>query len=121
VDAAYSIQNGFTYASVQNRAGQFRLPDRNAVAAAAATVTTVPPDNAISIVDPPASAPAAYPISTFTYAIVPLKSPKGDLLKPFLTYALGPGQQFGADLEFARLPSRVLAANKATIAKITKG
>src|SRR5262249_6969446 len=72
VDAAYSIQNGFTYASVQNRAGQFRLPDRGAVAAAAATVTTVPSDNAISIVDPPASAPAAYPIPTFTYAIVPL-------------------------------------------------
>jgi phosphate transport system substrate-binding protein len=121
VDAAYSIQNGFAYAALQNRAGKFTLPDRAAVAAAASTVTTVPPDNAVSIVDPPASAPAAYPLSTFTYAIVPLTSPKGDLLKPFLTYAIGPGQQFGADLEFARLPNRILAANTATIAKITTG
>jgi phosphate transport system substrate-binding protein len=121
IDAAYSIENGLSFAALQNRAGKFTLPDRQAVAAAAATVTTVPADNAVSIVDPPASAPAAYPLSTFTYAIVPLKSPKADLLRPFLTYAIGPGQRFGADLQFARLPSRIIAANKATIAKITKG
>ena len=121
IDTAYSIQNGFSYAALQNRAGKFTLPDRAAVAAAAATVTSVPPDNAVSIVDPPASAPTAYPLSTFTYAIVPQKSGKADLLKPFLTYAIGPGQQFAADLEFAQLPDKILAADKATIAKITKG
>jgi phosphate transport system substrate-binding protein len=121
IDAAYSIQNGFSYAALQNRAGKFTLPDRAAVAAAAATVTSVPSDNAVSIVDPPASAPTAYPLSTFTYAIVPQKSPKADLLKPFLTYAIGPGQQFAGDLEFAELPAKILAAGKATIGKITKG
>jgi phosphate transport system substrate-binding protein len=76
IDAAYSIQNGFSYASLQNRAGKYTLPDRAAVAAAASTLATVPPDNAVSIVDPPASAPAAYPLSTFTYAIVPQTSPR---------------------------------------------
>jgi phosphate transport system substrate-binding protein len=121
VDAAYSIQNDFSYAAVQNRAGKYVLPDRAAVAAAAATVTTVPPDNAVSIVDPPASAAAAYPISTFTYAIVPQKSAKADLLKPFLTYAIGPGQQFAADLQFATLPAKILAADRATIAKLRTG
>jgi phosphate transport system substrate-binding protein len=119
IDAAYSIQNGFSYAALQNRAGKFVLPDRAAVAAAAATVTTVPPDNAVSIVDPPASA-AAYPLSTFTYAIVPQKSGKADLLKPFLLYAIGPGQHFGAELEFAQLPAKILAADKVTIGRITK-
>jgi phosphate transport system substrate-binding protein len=121
IDAAYSIENGFSYAAVRNRAGRYILPERQAVAAAAATITTVPPDNAVSIVDPPASAAAAYPISTFTYAIVPQKSSKGDLLKPFLTYAIGPGQQFAAELQFATLPAKILDADKATIAKITKG
>jgi phosphate transport system substrate-binding protein len=121
VDAAYSIQNGFSYAALQNRAGKFTLPDRSAVSAAGATLTTVPPDNAVSIVDPPASATAAYPLSTFTYAIVPQRSDKADLLGPFLTYAIGAGQQFGAKLEFAQLPPEILAADKATIAKITKG
>jgi phosphate transport system substrate-binding protein len=121
IDAAYSIENGFAYAALQNRAGKFVLPTREAVAAAAATVTTVPPDNAVSIVDPPATAAAAYPLATFTYAIAPQKSGKADLLKPFLRYAIGPGQQFAADLEFAQLPAKILAADKATIARITKG
>jgi phosphate transport system substrate-binding protein len=120
VDAAYSIENGFSYAALQNRAGRFVLPDRSAVAAAAATITTVPPDNAVSIVDPPASAPAAYPLSTFTYSIVPQKSPKADLLEPFLLYAIGPGQRFGAELQFAQLPAKIVAADKATITQIRK-
>jgi phosphate transport system substrate-binding protein len=121
VDVAYSIQNGFAYAAVENRAGTFTLPDRTAVAAAAATVTSVPPDNAVSIVDPPASAPNAYPISTFTYAIVPEKSPKAGLLKPFLLYAIGAGQKLGADLQFAPLPPQIVAADRKTIAKIRTG
>jgi phosphate transport system substrate-binding protein len=121
VDTAYAIENGFSYAAVQNRAGKYVLPERPAVAAAAATLANVPPDNAVSIVDPPASAAAAYPISTFTYAIVPQKSPKADLLKPFLTYAIGPGQKFAADLEFATLPAKILAADRATIARLRTG
>jgi phosphate transport system substrate-binding protein len=121
IDAAYSIENNFAYAALRNKAGQFTLPDRAAVAAAAATVTSVPPDNAVSIVDPPASAATAYPLSTFSYAIAPVKSRKADLLKPFFLYAIGPGQEFGADLQFARLPAKILASDRATIAKITKG
>jgi phosphate transport system substrate-binding protein len=120
VDAAYSIQNGFSYAALQNRAGKYTLPERAAVSAAGRTVTSVPADNATSIVDPPESAPAAYPLSTFTYVIVPMKSGKADLLRPFLSYAIGPGQRFAADLQFAQLPARILTAGKATIAKITK-
>lgn len=121
VDAAYSLQNHVTYAALRNRAGSFELPDRAAVAAAAAALTTIPADNTLSIVDPPASAADAYPLSTFTYAIVPQKSGKAELLKPFLSYAIGPGQQFAAELQFAELPPRILAADKATIARITKG
>jgi phosphate transport system substrate-binding protein len=121
IDAAYSIENGFSYAALQNQAGKFVLPARQAVAAAAATVTTVPADNAVSIVDPPASTPAAYPLATFTYAIVPEKSGKADLLKPFLLYAIGPGQQFAAALEFARLPEAILATDRKTIVRITTG
>jgi phosphate transport system substrate-binding protein len=121
IDAAYSIQNGFSYAAVQNRAGTYVLPQRPAVAAAAATLAGVPPDNAVSIVDPPAAAATAYPISTFTYAIVPQKSPKTGLLRPFLTYAIGPGQEFAPGLEFATLPAKILAADKATIAKLRTG
>ena len=69
-------------------------------------------------IDLPASATNAYPISTYTYVIVPLKTDKADELKKFITYAIGPGQAFGPDLNFAPLPTQVVAAAKKAIAKI---
>jgi phosphate transport system substrate-binding protein len=121
VDAAYSIENGFSYAALRNRAGSFELPDRAAVSAAADSVTTIPANNTVSIVDPPASATNAYPLSTFTYAIVPVSTSKAAALRQFLEYAIGDGQQFGAELEFAKLPAKVIAADKRTIARLKSG
>jgi phosphate transport system substrate-binding protein len=116
--ASYVQSNGFNQAALENAAGNFEQPDVKTIATAAETVKSVPADNAISITDPPASAKDAYPLSTFTYALVPQDSSKADALKKFLTYAIGPGQEFGPDLLFASLPSQVLQADKATIAKI---
>ncbi|MGZ4336789.1 MAG: phosphate ABC transporter substrate-binding protein PstS [Gaiellaceae bacterium] len=121
VDAAYSIQSNFAYAALRNRAGSFELPNTAAVGAAAQSVQTIPSDNTISIVDPPASAAHAYPLSTFTYAIVPGKSGKADVLKPFLLYAVTDGQQFAPPLEFAKLPQTIVDVDKRTIDRITKG
>jgi hypothetical protein len=39
-------------------------------------------------------------------------------LRAFLTYAIGPAQQFGEKLEFAKLPAVVLDADRKTIAKV---
>ena len=39
-------------------------------------------------------------------------------LRAFLTYAVTTGQKFGPPLQFAPLPARVLAADRATIAKL---
>jgi phosphate transport system substrate-binding protein len=121
VDAAYSIENDFSYAALRNRAGSFELPDRAGVSAAAEALTSIPADNAISIVDPPASAANAYPLSTFTYAIVPVSTSKAVALRQFLEYAIGDGQQFAAELEFAMLPAKVIAADKRTIARLKSG
>jgi phosphate transport system substrate-binding protein len=118
IDAAYSIENGFAYAALGNRAGSFELPDRKAVAAAAAAVTSVPKDNAVSLVDPPASAADAYPLSTFTYAVVPERPGKAAVLKSFLDYAIGPGQRFAPALQFAELPPVILEADRRTIDRI---
>ena len=76
------------------------------------------PDNSIPIVDPPASAKDAYPISTFSYAIVPKDAPKATELKELLEYALGPGQEFAERFVFAKLPARVVALGKKTTASI---
>ena len=72
----------------------------------------------ISIVDPPKSARIAYPISTFTYAIVPSNAPQGSLLKSFINYALGAGQADGPRLDFAALPKVIKTAAKTTVGEI---
>ena len=115
---AYVLSNNLNSAAVQNSAGNFPIPGVDSVKAAAAAVSKIQSDNSIPLINLPASAKDAYPISTYTYIIVPLKSSKADELKKFITYAIGPGQQFGPDLDFAPLPSQVVAADKKAIAKI---
>jgi phosphate ABC transporter phosphate-binding protein len=115
---SYVLANKFNFALIQNAAGRYPVPNTASIAAAASTLTEIPSNNQISIVDPPASAPAAYPISTFTYALVPVKSSKASTLKGFLSWALTTGQKFGPKLEFAPIPAKVRTAGEATIAKL---
>jgi phosphate transport system substrate-binding protein len=114
---AYAVQNKLGTASVQNAAGKFVAPDLPGIAAAAQAGKPLP-DNSIPIVDPPASAAAAYPISTFTYAIVPQDASKASELKTFIDYAVGPGQAFAEQYVFAKLPAYVVTLAKQTTAKL---
>lgn len=116
--SSYVFSNGLDYALVRNAAGNFPVPGTQSISAAAASVRSIPADNAISITNPPPSASGAYPISTFTYALVPKQSGKASALRDFLSYAIGPGQKFGPPLHFAALPSQVLAADRKTIGSI---
>ena len=118
ISVAYAVQNKLDVASIQNAAGQFVRPDLAGIEAAAEAMGKPAPDNSIPIVDPPASAKDAYPISTFSYAIVPKDSPKATELKELLEYALGPGQEFAERFVFAKLPARVVALGKKTTASI---
>ena len=115
---AYVLENEFDFALIKNAAGQYPEPGIPSISAAAKTLASVPANNEVSIVDPPASAPGAYPISTFTYALVPEESPKAKTLKPFLKWAITEGQTFGPKLDFAPLPAQVVKADEATIEKI---
>lgn len=118
VGLAYAQQNELSMPLVENSAGNFPEPGMKSVEAAAAAVTKIGSDNSISLANLPASAKDAYPISTYTYAIVPLESEKADELKKFVAYAIGSGQSYGPDLDFAPLPAQVVAADKQAIAKI---
>jgi phosphate transport system substrate-binding protein len=115
---SYVFTNKLDYALIRNEAGKFPVPGPDTITAAADAVKTIPADNAISLTNPPASAPNAYPISTFTYAIFPTTSSKAKALSDFVTYAIGPGQKFGAKLQFAPLPASVVAAAKQTLTKL---
>lgn len=115
---AYVLAGKLNDALIQNAAGKYPVPGIMSIEAAAKTLKSVPANNEVSIVDPPASAPEAYPISTFTYALVPQKSSKAEALKPFLKWAITTGQEFGPKLDFAPLPPEVVAADEATIGKL---
>jgi phosphate transport system substrate-binding protein len=121
ISVAYAVQNKLAVASIQNAAGTFVRPDVKGIAAAADAMGEPAPDNSISIVDPPASAKDAYPISTFTYAIVPKSSTKAAELNQLLEYAIGPGQQFAERYVFAPLPAEVVTLGRKTIASIGTG
>jgi phosphate transport system substrate-binding protein len=116
---AYVLENKFDYGLVQNAAGKFPTPGVPSIAAAAAALTSVPAGGTagISLTDPPASASGAYPISTFTYILVP-KSIGGAVaspLKKFINWAVTTGQADGAKLDFATLPQKVVAADLADV------
>ena len=118
VGLAYALSNELSMPLIENSAGNFPEPNVESVEAAADAVSKIGPNNEISLAELPSSAADAYPISTYTYVIVPLESEKADALKKFITYAIGPGQEFGPDLDFAPLPKQVVAAGKKAIAKI---
>jgi phosphate transport system substrate-binding protein len=116
IAASYLIeQGGLGAVAMENAGGKFVYPNVPNIEAAAKAFPSVPSNNAISIVDPPASAKSAYPISTYTYAIVRADTGKASLLQAFITYALTTGQQFGGKLDFATIPSSVLSAATNTL------
>jgi phosphate ABC transporter phosphate-binding protein len=119
VAISYIAADALNEALLQNAAGNYPTPNVASIKAAADAVTTANPDGSITLVNPPASATGAYPMSTYTYAIVPKSSPKAAALKAFLTYAITDGQSFGPDLGFPPLPSTVVASDKTEIASIS--
>ena len=118
IEASYIIAAGLGAAAVENKAGNFEYPNLKNIEEAAAVVKSVPPNNELTISDPPKKAAGAYPISTFTYAIIPHDAPQKGFLQQFAKYCVTIGQKYGAALDFAPLPSVVKAAALKSIASL---
>ncbi len=117
-DVAYALKNKFQVAAVKNKAGTYAQPGLRGIAAAAATITKVPSNNELHIVDPPASQKIAYPICTFTYAILPTSTSKAPDLRKLVFWALTKGQTYGPKLLFVPIPKVVLAASEKTLKQV---
>jgi phosphate transport system substrate-binding protein len=119
ISASYLIAAGsLGVAAVENKAGNFEFPNLKNIEEAASTVKSLPASNTVSITNPPKKASGAYPISTFTYAIVPHSAPQKGFLQQFLNYAITKGQVYGAALDFAPPPKVVVTAAKSAIASL---
>jgi phosphate transport system substrate-binding protein len=121
IAASYILNHGLSAAALKNRAGKFVFPNLKNILAAAKSVKSVPGNNELHIVNPPKNQPLAYPLSTFTYAIMPKVSPKAAQLKQLALYAATTGQKFGAPLDFQTIPTVVLNAARNTANSITTG
>jgi phosphate transport system substrate-binding protein len=121
VDTAFAIANKLHFAAIQNAAGKWVYPSIRNIVAAGATVAKVPAGNELHIVNPPKSAAAAYPIATFTYVILPVKSSNAAALRKLVFWALTQGQatKYTAKLWFAPIPKPVLVASEKTLTQIT--
>jgi phosphate transport system substrate-binding protein len=110
VSTAYVVQNHLHMVRLQNAAGNYTYPSVKSIESAAQLVRRVPANTVISITDPPASHKYrnAWPISTFTYVIVPTKTAKATQLRGFIGWALGAKQQKAIQhYVFAPLPALV--------------
>jgi phosphate transport system substrate-binding protein len=120
VDVAFALKNHIKFAAIRNNAGKFLFPSLRRIQAAAAAFTKVPANNEMHIVNPPKSAALAYPISTYTYVIVPQQTSHAAELRKLIFWALTQGQkpQYTAKLLFVPLPTKVLAASEKTLKSV---
>jgi phosphate transport system substrate-binding protein len=116
ISASYLIAAGLHVAALQNAAGKFEYPNLKNISNAAEMIKKVPANNELHIVAPPKKFKIAYPLSTFTYCIVPHGAPKKAELEQFIGYVLTTGQKYGPALDFAPLPKVVLNAGKSALA-----
>jgi phosphate transport system substrate-binding protein len=120
VELIYAVQNKMPYGSVKNAAGKFvRASTDGATAAAAAYAKTMPADFRVSITNAPGE--ASYPISSFTWLLLPTHSAdpaKGKALADFLGWMLDHGQSEAATLSYAPLPKPVQDMVRKTITQI---
>ena len=119
VDVAYSLNNHLKFASIKNRAGKFELPGLIQIKAALVSLKKLQSkDNSITVVNPNPRAKNAYPICTFTYVILPLKTSKAAELKKFVDWALTKGQTYGPKLRFVPLSPLVQKAARKTLSRV---
>ncbi len=118
-DVFYALHNHLKYFAMKNNSGKYTTPGlKGILAAASSDQKPNPQTNELSIVNPPKKFALAYPISTFTYVIVPMSTPKAAQLRKFLFWVVTKGQSYGPKLLFQPVPKSVLVVAEKTIAKI---
>ena len=119
VELIYAIKNKLPYGKVKNKSGEFVKADLASVTAAAGALKTMPADFRVSITDE--SGKGVYPISTFTWLLVPSKfsdAGKQKAMTGFLKWAITQGQGSVEALDYAKLPTSVVEKEQKQISMI---
>jgi phosphate transport system substrate-binding protein len=116
VELIYALQNNIAYGSIRNSAGVFLKASLEGVTAAAASSPKMPADFRVSITNAPGK--DAYPISSFTWLLIPEQSKdaaKGKILSDFLNWMVTDGQKMTNALSYSSLPDAVVQKEKEAI------
>jgi phosphate transport system substrate-binding protein len=119
VELIYAVQNKIPYGAVKNAAGNWTKGSLEGATAAAGSVKNMPADFRVSITNAPGA--DAYPISSFTWLLIPTpaKDPgKGKIILDFLNWMLDDGEKMTKELDYAPLPESVAAKVKETFKQI---
>jgi phosphate transport system substrate-binding protein len=120
VELIFAVQNKMSYGAVKNAAGNFVKADFNTVTDAATGASKgMPADFRVSITA--AAGKNAYPISTFTWLLIPDKidNPvKKKALTEFLKWMMTTGQLDAQGMSYAPLPKPVVAEEEKQIALV---
>jgi phosphate transport system substrate-binding protein len=121
VELAYVLQTKMTQASLQNHDGQFVIPSPDGATAAAGQFLAVNPTQ-FSIVDAPG--PKSAPISGYSWLMVykdQADKTKGTALVDYLDWLVTDGQQYAANVHYARLPSNIVKDDINSLKTVSSG
>ena len=125
VELAYAKQNKMAVAAVKNPSGAFVEPTVASITAAAsgaAAKMSGATDYRVSIVNAPGA--DAYPIASFTWMLIyknQQNGGKGKKLVDFVRWGLSDGQALEAALDYAPLPTALLAGLRQQVDSIKVG
>ena len=104
VELIYALQNKIAYGSVKNASGNWVTASIQGVTEAAAAAK-IPADFRVSITNAPGA--NAYPISSFTYLLIPVQGSNAEnrkVLKDLLSWIIKNGEGEVSALSYAPLP-----------------
>lgn len=123
VELSYAQQNNLPTAVVENQAGKYvAATAAGTTADIAAFADQISKDPREPIVNPPANAPEAYPISGLTFLLIPKDGPdkaKRAALKQFIQYIITDGQAAAGNLNYAPLPDSVKQYDQQQLQSLT--
>jgi phosphate transport system substrate-binding protein len=108
VELIYALQNNITFGAVENAAGNWVRASIAGVTDAAGSVKQMPADFRISITNAPGA--NSYPISSFTYLLIPVNGAdqaRRKVLKDLLSWIVKSGESEASALSYAPLPNNV--------------
>ncbi len=110
VEYAYVLQNGMSYASLQNAAGNFVMPSAETFSNAAATADWAKAQD-FNLVMTNARGPNAYPITASVFILLPTNAKDPSRSKAaleFFRYVLASGQDQAKKLDYVPLPAELV-------------